>query len=118
MKAIKICIVAIIALFTTISVTAQTTSSQPVAKTVMIKVYGNCESCQARIEGAMKIDGVSKANWDVASKLLTVTYHPEKITIKQIHQTVAAVGHDTNRFKADAKVYDNLPACCKYERRK
>ena len=114
MKTIKFIISALISIVITIGAFAQDKS----LKTESFKVYGNCESCQARIEKSLKIDGISKANWDVKSKMLTVTYNPSKISIDNIHKKVAAVGHDTEKLKADDKVYAALPGCCQYERKK
>jgi periplasmic mercuric ion binding protein len=84
------------------------------SKTETIKVSGNCESCQKRIEKAAKVDGVSKASWDKDSKLLTLVYDPSKVKSDDIQKKIAAVGHDTEKFKADDKAYDKLPGCCKY----
>lgn len=83
-------------------------------KTETIKVSGNCESCKTRIEKAAKVDGVSKATWDAKTSVLTVVYNPEKITNDDIQKKVAAVGHDTPKYKATDKVYNALPGCCKY----
>jgi len=83
-------------------------------KTETIKVSGNCESCQARIEKAAKVDGVSKASWDKTTKLLTLVYDPAKVKSDDIQKKIAAVGHDTEKYKADDKVYAKLPGCCKY----
>lgn len=83
-------------------------------KTETIKVSGNCESCKTRIEKAAKVDGVSKATWDAKTSVLTVVYNPEKITNDDIQRKVAAVGHDTPKYKATDKVYNALPGCCKY----
>jgi hypothetical protein len=33
-----------------------------------------------------------------------------------VQAAVARVGHDNEGAKADKKVYDNLPACCHYNR--
>lgn len=82
------------------------------------KVYGNCSMCKNRIETALKAKGISKANWDVKSKMLTVTYDPHVVTLDEIHKKIAAVGHDTEEVKADDKTYKNLMGCCQYERKK
>ena len=87
-------------------------------KTETIKVWGNCETCQARIEKAAKADGVSKASWDKDSKLLTLVLDPLKVKSDDIQKKIAAVGHDTEKFKADDKVYAKLDACCQYDRKK
>ena len=86
-------------------------------KTDTIKVYGECGMCKSRIQKTLKIDGISSAVWDVDTKMLTVTYNPSTITNDIIQQKIAAVGHDTEKYKADDKVYDKLPGCCHYERK-
>ena len=106
----------LIAIFAMISSTlfAQTTTE----KTDTIKVYGECGMCKNRIQKTLKIDGISSAVWDVDTKMLTVTYNSATITNDVIQQKIAAVGHDTEKYKADDKVYDQLPGCCHYERKK
>lgn len=88
------------------------------SKTETIKVSGNCDMCKARIEKAAKIEGVSKAEWSDETKLLTLVYDPSKVKRDDVEKKIAAVGHDTEKFKADDKVYNGLPGCCKYERNK
>jgi copper chaperone CopZ len=83
-------------------------------KTETLKVSGNCDQCKARIEKAAKLDGVSKAEWDAKSKILSVTYDPAKTNIDQVSRKVAAAGHDNEKVKADEKAYSSLPGCCKY----
>jgi len=83
-------------------------------KTEMLKVSGNCDMCKTRIEKAAKLDGVSKAEWDTKSKILSVTYNPVKTNIDQVGKKVAAAGHDNEKAKATDKVYSALPGCCKY----
>ncbi len=87
-------------------------------ETATIKVYGNCSMCKNRIETALKVKGISKADWDVKSKMLTVTYDPHVVTLDEIHNKIAAVGHDTEKVMADDKTYKNLMGCCQYERKK
>jgi periplasmic mercuric ion binding protein len=89
-------------------------SSENVVKIDTIKVSGNCESCKTRIEKAARIDGVKKANWDIESKLLIVEFNPDKVKNDDIQKNVALKGHDTEKYKADDKTYNRLPACCKY----
>jgi len=87
------------------------------AMTTKFKVYGNCGMCEKRIEKAAKIEGVTQADWDVDSKMLTLVFDPVKVKPGQVHKAVAAVGHDTDKERADDAVYDALHECCKYERR-
>lgn len=93
--------------------------SQTSKKTDTIKVYGNCDMCKATIEGALKKnDGVISKRWDVQKKLLTVTYDPGKISLKQIGEKLAAVGYDNEYATAPDEVYEKLHHCCKYQRPK
>lgn len=78
-------------------------------------VDGLCDMCKARIEKAVKdIDGVSAANWELASKQLHVSFDPAKTNSEAIARAVAKAGHDTDKYKATQAAYDNLPSCCKY----
>ena len=80
-------------------------------------VAGNCEMCKSRIEkAALTVFGVSSALWSADTQALTVKYDSEKTSIDAIQKSVATSGHDTEKHKADDKVYDQLPGCCLYER--
>ena len=85
-------------------------------KTASVKVYGNCGMCKSRIEKALKYEGISKADWDSKSKLLTVSFDEEKTNLKEIEKKISGVGHDTQSLKAEDVVYNKLPGCCKYDR--
>ena len=93
-------------------------SKMAATKSESIKVYGNCDMCKTRIEKAAKIEGVNSADWSTKSKMLTLVYDPSKVKSDDVLKKVAAVGHDNEKFKADDKAYNNLPGCCKYERKK
>lgn len=93
---------------------AQTPATE--AMTTKFKVYGNCGMCEKRIEKAAKIEGVTFADWDVDSKILTVHFDANKVKPTKIHQAVAAVGHDTDKVRAEDKVYKKLHECCHYDR--
>lgn len=82
--------------------------------TVSMMVFGNCSQCKERIEDAVKVKGVKSASWSIATKLLTVTYNANVITLDKIHTKVAAAGHDTQLKKAKDDVYSGLPSCCLY----
>lgn len=82
-------------------------------------VYGECGMCESRIEKALnKVEGIDWADWEKETLELTVKYDPSVITLEQIKQKVADVGHDTESIKAKDEVYENLHPCCKYERPK
>ncbi len=84
-------------------------------KTETITAKGNCGMCESRIEKAAgSVDGVTKAEWNAKTNKLQVTYDAKKTDIHKIEMAVAKVGHDTEHHKADDKVYNALPGCCKY----
>ncbi len=81
-------------------------------------VYGNCGMCKARIEKALDVKGVKYAVWDKETDIVTVKFDPEVVSLQQLHQLVADAGHDTDLVRAKDEVYENLHACCHYERPK
>lgn len=83
----------------------------------MLKVEGNCEQCKVRIEkAAMGVSGVSSAMWDAKQKVVHLNFDSGKTDLNKISKAIARVGHDTEKDKADNKVYDALPGCCKYRK--
>ncbi len=91
---------------------------QKSTKTDTFKVSGNCGMCEKRIEiAASEVKGVVKADWDADKGIMILTYNPAETTIEIVQKAIAAVGHDTEKTKADDKVYTKLPGCCKYQRK-
>lgn len=83
--------------------------------TLQLWVDGICGMCKDRIEDAVyQVPGVAFADWDVASRTLTITQSPEPLDENQLHQQIASVGHDTRRIKATDDAYEALHGCCKY----
>ena len=83
--------------------------------TETLKVEGLCGMCKTRIENtAMEIDGVTKAEWDRETKILTLEFDSSKTKLATISKAIAKVGHDTEKDRADDDVYNSLPGCCKY----
>jgi periplasmic mercuric ion binding protein len=116
MKTIKL-FIAVALLFTIgTSLYAQAGAKTSGPKTDSFKVLGNCEMCKDRIEKSVKEEGVTSAVWDVKTKMVTVTYDPSKTSVDKMAKKIASVGHDTEKYKADDKVYDALPGCCHYDR--
>jgi hypothetical protein len=93
-----------------------TTASFAQKKTETIKVSGECGMCKSKIEKAAKSAGASYAVWDVDKKVLTVKYNSRSTNAAKIQQAVAGTGYDTEHVKATDEAYNNLHACCKYER--
>lgn len=82
---------------------------------VVIRVAGSCEMCKERIETVAKgKKGVRTAEWNVNSQQLLVVYNPSVIAIEKIQCSIADAGHDNDFEKARDKVYEKLPACCRY----
>jgi NAD(P)H-nitrite reductase large subunit len=92
------------------SVTAQ----EPKVVEATFKASGNCGQCKTRIENALKIKEVKYAKWDKKSKIVTLAYLSPDISLDSLQRRVAAVGHDTEKYKASDAVYSNLPGCCLY----
>lgn len=86
--------------------------------TETFKVWGNCGMCEKTIEKSLKVKGVSKADWNQETKMITVVFNPKKITLAEIHKKIAAVGYDTELETAKDETYNALHGCCKYDRKK
>lgn len=97
---------------------SEMTSGQPLSKAVehqQFKVYGSCDMCKERIETAAKsVAGVGTAVWSSNTKILMVDYNASTTNGDAIQKAVANVGHDTEKFKATAEAYKQLPECCLY----
>jgi hypothetical protein len=124
MKTIKFLITSVFVFALAFNAAAQThdhrkmNTSQVVIKTETFKVWGQCDMCKGRIEKTVKAEGVSTASWDEKTQMLTVSIDPAKTSKEVLSKKLAAVGHDTEKFKAPEDVYNKLPGCCHYDRAK
>jgi mercuric ion binding protein len=118
MKTIKLIFVMALLVAVGATVSAQTGTKASGPKTESFKVLGNCDMCKTRIEKTTKAEGATIADWDAKTKMITVTFDPSKTSVDAISKKLASVGHDTEKYKADDKVYDALPSCCHYDRTK
>jgi copper chaperone CopZ len=118
MKTIKLFFVVVVLVALGATVSAQTGTKVSGPKTESFKVAGNCDMCKTRIEKTAKTEGATKAEWDSKTKMIAVTYDPSKTSVDALSKKLAAVGHDTEKYKADDKVYAALPSCCHYDRMK
>lgn len=124
MKSANYIVIACIALATT-SCGNKTTTEHKEATTLAVagittstfKVWGNCEMCKETIEGSLKADGITKADWNVDNKILTVEFDTAKISLDQIQKSVSSVGYDNEKYKGDDKAYNELADCCQYDRK-
>lgn len=95
-------------------------SSASFAQTVKketLKVNGNCDMCQSKIEKAAKSAGATTASWDVDSKVLTVAYNPAKASMEKIGKAIAKAGYDNDVQATTEAAFNKLPGCCKYDRK-
>jgi periplasmic mercuric ion binding protein len=86
------------------------------AKTEILRVWGKCEMCKARIEKTVIAAGATAADWNVKTKMLTFSFYPTRTNVEYITHKLAKAGHDTGNNSAKDKTYNALPDCCKYER--
>lgn len=110
MRTIK-SIAAAIAIFTSITAFAQST-------TETIKVSGNCGMCEKTIEKAAKKAGAKEAKWSKDTKILTVSYDAARTSNDAIQKSVAASGYDTEKYAGDEKAYKSLHECCQYDNKR
>ncbi|WP_455675531.1 heavy metal translocating P-type ATPase [Pradoshia sp.] len=64
-------------------------------KEVRFQVTGmSCAACSARIEKVLsKMDGIEKANVNLAMETSTVVYDPKKVTVQEIKEKVEKIGY-------------------------
>ena len=111
MKSSFMLIACVFALFSFTGIQAQDLSRET------IKVWGNCGMCKEAIEKATLSAGAEEANWSIKKKKLTVGYNPAKTNLDNIQQAIADAGYDTRDKTASQEAYNNLPGCCKYDRK-
>ncbi|MFY7963462.1 MAG: TonB-dependent receptor domain-containing protein [Chitinophagaceae bacterium] len=99
-----------------IIINTSTFSQKKNIKTEKIYVYGTCEQCKDRIENTLKAIGTYKANWNIETNILTVSYDSIKLTKSAIQKRLAEVGHDSKGFYSTDNTYKKLPDCCHYDR--
>ena len=85
-------------------------------KTEKIKVSGTCGMDKRRIEtAAYSVDGVKSAVWNEYTQILVLKYSVfKKDAGDKAQRSIASVGNDTEKYKAEDVVYNKLPDCCHY----
>ena len=82
-------------------------------ETVKIETSAQCEMCKERIEEEMQFTkGVTDANLDVESQILTITFKSKKSNLDKIKRAISLIGYDADEILADEKAHDKLPKCC------
>ena len=78
-------------------------------------VDGLCGMCKNRIEkAAQQVKGIKDAEWDIETRILTVSTKGTPLEVDQVHIAVSDAGHDTHNRKANDETYNQLHQCCKY----
>jgi copper chaperone CopZ len=112
MKLISKILVAIIVLLSFTSCNAQIKNE----KTGEVKIYGNCDMCKKTIEKAGNLKRIAKVDWNVDTKMATITYDSKKTNQDAILKRIALSGYDSDKFLAPDNAYSKLPGCCQYDR--
>ena len=85
-------------------------------ETASFTVHGVCLECKERIENAALIKGVKSAEWDKATHTLSVVFDTNKVSLMDIHNSIANAGHKTNKIDENHEAYAKLPKCCAYRK--
>ncbi|MDI1235748.1 MAG: DUF3347 domain-containing protein [bacterium] len=88
------------------------------AKTDTIKIYGNCGMCKKAIEKAGNVKKVSLVEWNIDTKMATLTFDTKQTNSAEILKRIALAGYDSDSFLSPDLAYSNLPNCCQYDRTK
>ncbi len=108
-------IIVILVAFLSISAVAQEIKSKN--KKVEMKVAGNCEMCEKRIEkAAFSVKGVKNAEWHAGHQHISLIIDENKCSVEDVAKAIAKAGHDTEFVKAKDEDYEKLHGCCLYER--
>ena len=87
-----------------------------VSETITFKVNGTV-ACEAQIETIItSLDGVSSAQWDPTTKIITIVYDNETIKKDRFYVALAEEGYDNQELHAKKANYEALPSACKYVR--
>lgn len=112
MKSLRKIMIAVVVLLSTLAVNAQVKNK----KTETVKISGNCGMCKKNIENAGNLKKVAVVNWDVDSKMATLTYDSSKTNADEILNRIAKAGYDNEKFSATEEQYKKLHTCCQYDR--
>jgi mercuric ion binding protein len=83
-------------------------------KEIRIKTSAVCEMCKARLERNLGLSkGVKESNLNLADKVITVKYNPDKTTPEAIKATINNTGYEADLQPANQKAHDKLPSCCR-----
>ena len=91
-------------------------NAQKKIETVKIQTSAVCDMCKERIEKQLAFaKGVTAAELDVESAVVTVSYKANKTDADAIRKSINEVGYDADDSPATEKAYENLHHCCKID---
>ncbi|MFC3749344.1 heavy metal translocating P-type ATPase [Paenibacillus sp. GCM10012306] len=90
------------------------TAAVPEEKQTTLQITGmTCSACAARIEkGLSKMEGVSRANVNLALEQATVGFDPKVAGLPEIEAKIRALGYDTVKESADFDISGMTCAAC------
>lgn len=89
-------------------------SAEPVQQQATLQITGmTCSACAARIEkGLSRMEGVSRANVNLALEQATVGFDPKVAGVPQIEEKIRSLGYDTLKESADFDITGMTCAAC------
>jgi membrane fusion protein, copper/silver efflux system len=92
-------------------------SSGTAKNLIKFHVSGLCEMCKDRIQkAALSVSGVKNADWDIKTKMISFNLENNISSTSDVQEAIAKAGHDTDKYKAEDKIYNALPECCLYRK--
>jgi Cu+-exporting ATPase len=90
------------------------TAAAPEEKQTTLQITGmTCSACAIRIEkGLSKMEGVSRANVNLALEQATVGFDPKVAGLPEIEEKIRALGYDTVKESADFDISGMTCAAC------
>jgi mercuric ion binding protein len=85
--------------------------AKTITQTILVK--GECGKCKDKIEAALDIPGISFAEWNKETKMLTVRYNDKKVSENDIHTTISNLCYATAKMEANKEKQAKLANCCK-----
>ncbi|MGB0368699.1 MAG: heavy-metal-associated domain-containing protein [Flavobacteriales bacterium] len=88
--------------------------AQKKIETADIQTSAVCDMCKETIEKQLAFTkGVTAANLNVESGIVTVSFKSNKTTIAEVRKSINEVGYDADESPATKKGYENLHHCCR-----
>ncbi|WP_019913992.1 heavy metal translocating P-type ATPase [Paenibacillus sp. HW567] len=89
-------------------------TAEPALQQATLQITGmTCSACAARIEkGLSRMDGVSRANVNLALEQATVGFDPAVAGVAQIEEKIRSLGYDTLKESADFDISGMTCAAC------